>query len=127
MTNPGASPSWLNATNLVWLVIYLLCMAGVVFGLSVARERALTAMASPEAQANWTDFRSEMKRQAEDPKAPVARQPPRSEEPPALRLLRDYYGTCVALALVLCSALFITVMVMLRGVLGGERFVPRAD
>ena len=125
---PTAQPqSWLTTANVVWLVFYLLAMGGVVYGLDYARRLAIARFDSPEARDQWQEFRDDMKKVADDPTAPVDRRMPKSAEPPTLRLLRDYFGTCVLLALLLCSALFATFMFMLRGVFGGAAYQPRAD
>lgn len=126
-TQPSANKSWLTAGNFAWLLVYIATMAGVVGGLAVARRQALADFDSPEAQAQWQTFRDSMKRIADDPEAPIDRRVPKSEEPPTLRLLRDYFGTVVLLAWLLCSALFATLMFMIRGVIGGPKFQPRAD
>ncbi len=119
--------TWFTTANIVWFVIYLLAMSGIVFGLDYARRQAIAQFDSPEALGQWQEFRDEMKKVAEDPTASVDRRMPKSEEPPTLRLLRDYFGTCVLLGLLLCSALFATFMFMLRGVVGGPTYQPRAD
>ena len=118
---------WLTMANVVWFLVYLLAMGGVVFGLDYARRQAIARFDSPEALGQWQEFRDDMKKVADDPKSSVDRRMPKSAEPPTLRLLRDYFGTVVLLALLLCSALFLTFMFMLRGVLGGAAYQPRAD
>jgi hypothetical protein len=117
---------WLTTANLAWLLVYLLTMSGVVGGLLAARKQALADFASPDAQAQWDAFRDDMRKIAGDPHSPVTRQVPKSDEPPTLRLLRDYFGTVLLLSLLLTSALFITFMVMVRGVMSSN-FVPRED
>lgn len=122
-----ASRSWLTPANIAWLVVYLLTMGAVVLGLATARRQAMAEFDSPTAQAEWQEFRDDMKKIADDPAAPIDRRVPKSEEPPTLRLLRDYFGTVVLLALLLCSALFATFMFMVRGVFGGPAFQPRTE
>lgn len=118
---------WLTLPNLVWLALYLLTMAAVVVGLSMARQRALADFANPEARAQWDEFRADIQKTVQDPQSPVARRVPKSEEPPTLLLLRDHYWTCLVIALVLTSALFGTFMIMVRGVFGSSHYVPRSD
>lgn len=118
---------WLTVANGIWFVAYLLAMGGVVSALYYARQQALAQFDSPAATAQWQEFRDDMQKIAEDPTSPIDRRMPKSDEPPTLRLLRDYFGTCLALALLLCSALFATFMVMVRGVLGGQRYIPRDE
>lgn len=127
MKETATPQAWLTTANVLWIVLYLCTMGAVVLGLHTAREQALANFSSADAQSEWDEFRSDMKKISEDPDAPVARRVPKSEEPPTLRLLRDYYGTCVLLALLLCSALFATLMVMVRGVFGQSQFIPRND
>jgi hypothetical protein len=50
-----------------------------------------------------------------DDASPVKRRPPKSPQPPALLLMRDYFGVCLALAIVLSSVLFATFMFFVRG------------
>jgi hypothetical protein len=123
---PTSTKSWLSAANIAWLAAYLVMIGSVVGGLIHARRTALANFDSPEARAQWQEFRLEMKRKAEDPNAPVARRLPPGNEPPTLRLLRDYFPACLVISLLLSSALFVTLMFMLRGVLGGEPFKPNA-
>ncbi len=119
--------AWLTTANLIWLAVYLLTMGAIVGGLVYARESSLAKFASPEAQADWETFRAEMQRLSKDQTAPVARRPPEAEQPPTMLLLRDHFVSCVLISLLLSSALFFTVMVMVRGVFGGARFTPHED
>jgi hypothetical protein len=53
---------------------------------------------------------------AEQPST-VKRRAPKSAEPPALVLMRDYFAVCLALAIVLSTVLFGTFMFFVRGAL----------
>lgn len=119
--------SWITPANCIWLGLYLLTMSAVVYGLYAARENALETMTSAEAQAHWEEFRSDMVEQSKEATGPVKRRPPKITEPPTLKLLRDYFGVCVMIAVMLSSALFATLMIMVRGVFRGEPFVPVTD
>jgi hypothetical protein len=46
---------------------------------------------------------------------PVKRRVPKSQEPPALRLMRDYFGVSLAATVVFGSLLFVMVMGAVRG------------
>jgi hypothetical protein len=124
---PTPARTWLTFANGAWLAAYLLAMSAVVWGLAAARQSALANFATPEAREDWNDFRAEMNKQTSDPERSVTRRVLRGDEPPTLRLLRDYFAVCLALALLLCSALFATLMVMIRGALIGNRFEPIDD
>jgi hypothetical protein len=119
--------NWRTLANGAWLTAYLLVVAGVVGGLIAARSAALANFQTPEAQTQWTEFRTQMQRQAQDPDRSVSRRPPLGDEPPTLRLLRDHFPQIMVISLVLVTALFGTLMVMIRGVIGGRGFTPRPD
>ena len=51
---------------------------------------------------------------------PVKRRVPKSAEPPALVLMRDYFAVCLAIAVVLSSVLFGTFMVLVRGAMSSR-------
>src|SRR5262245_44871773 len=85
--------------------LYLTVMATGVGGLMQARNWALETQTTAEKKRDWEVWREEAARQAAG-KGPVARKVPRSTEPPALVLLRDYFVVCAAAWLVLGSVLF---------------------
>ena len=106
----------LTTGNLAWLAAYLLVMASVVGGVTAFRDWALHTFDTPAARAEWQTWRDEATKQAASD-GPVKRRIPKSGEPPALRLMRDYFVTCEVLAVVLSSALFATFAFLLRGAL----------
>jgi hypothetical protein len=101
-------------------VAYLLVMAGVLLGLMRARQWTIAVYGSPSAETQWQSFRQDVARQAER-RAPVSRREPKSEEPPALVLMRDYFGVCALIAVGLTSALFGTLAFFVGGVLSQAR------
>jgi len=54
---------------------------------------------------------------AEQPSV-VKRRAPKSAQPPALVLMRDYFAVCLGGALVLSTVLFATFMMLVRGAFG---------
>lgn len=89
-----------------FLVLYGLFLLVAVGSLLLTRHWALTTLGTPEELAHWEDFREEMARQAETKQGLVEHKRRKSPEPPALVLLRDYFGTCVAATLVFGSLLY---------------------
>lgn len=130
MNAPSPAPAQRGASvfrfSIAWLALYVAVMGSVLGGLVYARRQALEQYSTAEAQAEWDAFRREMQSLESDPLAPVARRAPQSDEPPTLRLLRDYFGVVVALSLLLASVLFATLMVMIRGVMATQ-FTPHED
>jgi hypothetical protein len=118
---PGGSLMWANVVvGLGWLLV----VSVIAGGLMIARGYALRTIDSPLAQEDWEDWREEAQRQAEG-EGPVKRRPPRAEEPPTLMLLRDHFGACMTMGLVLSSVLYGTLALMIRGVLLGPRYQPQ--
>ena len=100
-----------------WLLAYLAVIASVVGGVSYMRGVAMAVYGTPQAQTEWDAWREDAKKLAQRP-YPVKRRVPKSEEPPALVLMRDYFGVCLSVAVVLSSVLFGTFMLMVRGAMG---------
>jgi hypothetical protein len=93
--------------------------------LVAARNWAGRTYSTPAAQQQWEQFQ-----QAEAAKgeAPVKRRIPSSREPPALVLVREYYGVVFIMSLALLSILFGVLMIMLRGAFAtGSQSFPLGD
>jgi len=106
---------WSLAT-LLWLVTYLAIVAAVAGAVFRLRENVLAVYGTPEAQVEWDTWREDATRLAEGA-GPVKRRAPKSAEPPALVLMRDYFAICLGLAVVLSTVLFGTLMLFIRGAL----------
>jgi len=104
----------LSLASLIWLVAYFAILTIVVGGVFYGRAQALAIYSSQAAQSEWDSWRADAKKMAEGP-GPVKRQAPKSIQPPALVLMRDYFAICLAGAVLLTSVLFGTFMVFLRG------------
>ncbi len=116
-------PYRLHRTGLAWLVVYLLSMALIVWLVFHVRARVLEDLGTPEARAEWEDWRRATLEQSQT--GPVRRTEARSTEPPTLVLLRDYFGIMLAAAVVFSSLLFATAMIAVRGAYGSGRKPPR--
>ena len=82
----------------------------------VARHWVLASFNDNAAQAQWTSFRDDVAQQSEVGSS-VRRRVPKSLEPPALVLMRDYFATCTVIAVVLTSTLFATTAFFVGGVM----------
>ena len=105
----------LLANRWLWGVGYLLMLSSVVFGLFQMKDWSAQTFNNDEAVGRWQEWRTDVKNMPED--APVTRRVPKSEQPPAYVLLHDYFGICMLLSVVLCSALYLTFMMTIRGVI----------
>jgi hypothetical protein len=101
-------------TRIVWICLYLVCMILVVLGMQQARRVAIASYGGEHAQQDWDQWRHAAT-EASDAEGPVQRKPPRSDRPPALVLMQDYYFGCLAFGIVLSSVLFGTLALMFHG------------
>ena len=101
------------------IAAYLLLIGAVVGGVFFARQQALATYGTADAQAEWDAWREDAKRLA-DESGPVKRRVPKSAAPPALVLMRDHFGVCLMIAVVLSTVLFGTFMLMVRGAMAGR-------
>ncbi len=92
----------------------LVVIVSVVAGMLWARNAAIATYGTPEAQAEWEDWRREAAAQAESG-GPVQRKVPRSQEPPALMLMRDHFAPCLGAALVAACGVYGTFTLLLFG------------
>ncbi|HVW36495.1 MAG TPA: hypothetical protein VHB99_04290 [Pirellulales bacterium] len=114
------APSKLSAGLLLWLAAYAIVMAALAATLLYARQQVVAQLSSPQALADWQAWKAETERQAKQPVA-SARRPVRSDEPPALVLLRDHFAPIMAMSLTVASFLFGFMMLVVRGVRRGAK------
>jgi hypothetical protein len=100
---------------LLWGLAYCAVMSTIVGAMVRVRTTAMDAFGTQDAQSEWDAWRDDAQEMSKG-QGPVRRRPPKSAEPPALVLMRDHFGVCLALALVLSSLLYGTAMFFLRGV-----------
>ena len=99
----------------VYGALYLLVLSGVVGGCLYARSWAVSVYGTPEAQAEWDEWRAGAEKLSTE--GPVKRRVPKSDKPPALVLATTYFGVCLTIALLLTTVLFATALYFVQGVL----------
>jgi hypothetical protein len=104
-----------SRANVAWAISYVLWIGMLTYFLHTARPRLIESFGTATAQQDWDAFVQEARKQAAG-EGPVARRVPRSAEPPALVLMRDYYATCLVATLLFGSLLFGVLMMLVRGV-----------
>jgi hypothetical protein len=113
----------LQKAGLAWLVAYLLTIGLIVWLVFHVRTTVLQNLSTPEARAEWDEWRQASEEQSQS--GPVRRARSESPEPPTLVLLRDYFGIMLTAAIVFSSLLFATAMIAIRGAYGAGRKPPR--
>ena len=104
----------------LWAACYVVLVGLIAWSMFAARRWAMAELASPAAQGDWQAWREDVKRQQTE-SAPVRLRVPKSPEPPAEVLLRDYFGVLMTGALVLSSFLFWVVAWFASGALTAKQ------
>lgn len=108
-----------------WLLAYVIAMSLVVAVMQYARQSILNSLDTAEAREQWQQWRDDAAKQAAG-NGPVQRKIPKSGEPPALVLMRDHYTSCLAMMLLICTAMFGAFAFFLRGALSDSPPTPES-
>ncbi|REK17253.1 MAG: hypothetical protein DWQ37_07230 [Planctomycetota bacterium] len=123
---PSPSPSTHAAgcwrRRAIWTGLYVAVMAAVVFSLIQFRRVALETMGTPEAQAEWQEWRDSEPNQSDD--LPVQRRAPKSPEPPLLVLMRDHFAVVMTGAILFSSLLYAALAIAAWGAFARQRPTP---
>jgi len=106
-------------------ILLALLLLAVTVGMFYGRRQAPSVYGDQAAQLEWDHWREDAKDLAKGI-GPVTRRVPKSAEPPALKLMRDYFVVCLALALLLSGVLFMTTLAFVRGAFSTGKFVDRS-
>lgn len=110
----GLRKKWLLTCGIGYVVL----VGTVVWAMFAARDRTLAVTSTTESVAQWGAWRDDVIAQ-QDEATPVQRRVPESTEPPALILMRDYFGVSLAGAIVFSSLLYWVLAWLVAGTLGG--------
>ncbi len=116
---PADSAARRRRAHGIWLAIYGLTVLAVIVVVLQVRKTTLREMATPEAQAEWQEWREAVPNQNQ-PGGPVRRRPPSTVEPPALVLLRDHFTVVICGSVLFSSLLFAAIMMAARGVFAAD-------
>jgi len=104
----------------LWGVGYALVMTAVVWWTYAARDWAQANLSTPESTAAWEAWREDV-RASQDHPSPVKRRVPKSTEPPALVLTRDYFAVLLGGAVFFSSLLYWVIAWFVTGILTPPR------
>ena len=107
----------------VYGALYALVLSGVLSGCLYARSWTVSVYGTPEAQAEWNEWRAGAAKLSTD--GPVKRRIPKSDKPPALVLATTYFGVCLTIAMLLTTVLFATAVYFVQGVLRSPGIVRK--
>jgi hypothetical protein len=116
----------MSRTSVLILTAYLILITTLAGGLFTVRSRVLQDRDTEFSQQAWEQWRQEAARQSEG-QGPVTRRTPAATEAPTVLLLRDHFGACLTLTMVISTVLFATFAMMIRGVLFGPKLQLHQD
>lgn len=94
--------------------IYLALALSVVLGLRMAQQRVIASLGSEEALAEWRAFAEETRKKPAPGQA-IERRPVKSDEPPALVLMRDHFVAILATSLLIGSFVYAFLAFLILG------------
>ena len=116
-----------SGTSLRWWLVGYLGLAAIVLSLMLyARHSAVAQLSSPQSIAEWQQWRDDVRDTQSKPKT-VERRVPKSEEPPELVLMRDYFGIMLFGALLFSSLLYAIMVWFIVGMMSGNRVRENSD
>jgi hypothetical protein len=116
---PPRPKTWLRW----WLVAYALLAAAFIGGMFHVRQSVFATYSSPESIADWRQWKSDVERGQTNP-GPVQRRVPKSDEPPALVLMRDYFAVSLTAAVFFTSLLYWVMAWLITGAVTNHSTSP---
>jgi hypothetical protein len=95
---------------------YAILMSIVVWSLMSARSWALAEMDTPQSIEQWREWREDVRDHPSE-LGPVQRRVPKSTEPPALVLMRDYFAVSLVGAVLFTTVLYCVIVWFVIGML----------
>jgi len=117
-TTTAAGAARRRRAHFTWLAIYCVTVLAVIGLVLQVRKTTLREMATPEAQAEWREWREAEPNQGS---GPVRRRPPSTVEPPALVLMRDHFTVVMCGSVLFSSLLFAAIMMAARGAFASDK------
>ena len=99
-----------------WIIGYTAMLGAVTLSMIVARGRAIERLSTPQSIAEWQAWREGVRQQQAEP-GPVQRRVPKSIEPPALVLMRDYFAVTLFGAMLFSTALYWVIAWFVSGIM----------
>jgi hypothetical protein len=104
----------------LWITGYAALMGVVTWSMFAARDRAIEQLSTPQSVAQWQAWREDVQQQQATP-GPVQRRVPKSSEPPALVLMRDYFAVSLFGAMLFSTALYWVIAWFVTGILSRNK------
>jgi hypothetical protein len=103
-----------------WWILGYVVLIGVVAGTMFwLRQSAIADWSSPKSISDWHAWREDVREQ-QITRGPVERRVPKSDEPPALVLMRDYFAVMMFGAILFSSLLYWLMAWFVTGIFRGR-------
>src|SRR3954451_2862668 len=102
-----------------WIAGYVVLVAAVVGTMFWIRQWAVPDLSSPKSISQWQVWREDVREQQAN-RGPVERRVPKSDEPPALVLMRDYFTVLMFGAILFSSMLYWIMAWFVTGIFSGR-------
>lgn len=102
-----------------WIVGYVVMVCAVAGTMFRLRRSSVPDLSSPKAISAWQSWREDVREQRTNP-GPVERRVPKSDEPPELVLMRDFFAVLMVGALLFSSLLYWIMAWFVTGILKGR-------
>jgi hypothetical protein len=100
-----------------WIVGYMVLVGLVVGTMFRLRQSAVPELSSQKSISDWREWKEANVKEQQSHKGPVERRVPKSDEPPALVLMRDFFAVLMAGALLFSSLLYWIMAWFVTGIL----------
>jgi hypothetical protein len=103
----------------IWIVGYAALTGIIVWWMFAARDRVIEQQSTLQSVADWQAWREDVQQQQVHP-GPVQRRVPKSSEPPALVLMRDYFAVSLVGAMLFSTALYWVIAWFVTGIVSAK-------
>jgi hypothetical protein len=103
-----------------WFVGYLVLVCAVVSTMIWLRQSAVPQLSSQKSISDWQEWKEANVKEQQARSGPVERRVPKSDEPPELVLMRDFFGVLMVGALLFSSLLYWIMAWFVTGILRGR-------
>ena len=110
----------------LWGLVYVALLAAIIWSLFAARRWAQAELARPESTAAWETWREDVRSRPGSRRRRSKDAVPKSAEPPALVLTRDYFGVILGGALFFSTLLYWVIAWFVSGALTAPASSDRA-
>jgi hypothetical protein len=100
-----------------WFAGYVLLVGVVVGTMFWVRQSAVPELSSQKSISEWREWKEANVREQQSHRGPVERRVPKSDEPPELVLMRDFFGVLILGAILFSSLLYWIMAWFVTGIL----------